>query len=494
MLNSKYLIIFFVSLIVLLFFFNRGFAYYDEGFILHAAQRVARGEIVYKDFDFIYTPGAIFLLAAVFKLFGESILIGRILILVVGTLTATFIYYICFKLSKNKLISFLALLIYLSWGPSHINFPWPTIFAFSFGLLATYLTGINPVFSGVFVVVTMLLKQNFGIGVLLSSLLSLMLINKQRKFQKIILFGTGLSAASLVFIFYLFLTDSLKNFLDNILFTNIRVILIDKALSTGFPSGLKSLIYLCPGIISLLAVFVAFKQQSKNIIYPLFTLFFYLFGIRPTTDYPHLTILLASTGIPLTVIYLFSTRILDALQKASLTRMTFALSEVERSFWLAQNLVKALFLIIIFFGIYTSLWKNYYKWDSPLIKQNYYISHSRVRIFVDQKFKTVIPEITDFVEQKTKKGDYSFVFYNASMFNFLTDRQNPTRYINFSPDLSLGEKREREVINNLKEMKVKLIVTHEPPERWGNPLITDFILKKYQKKKDFFEFSLWVRD
>ena len=60
MVRSGRLLIFLFSLTVLAFFFNRGFAYYDEGFILHAVQRVAGGEIVYKDFDFIYTPGSIF--------------------------------------------------------------------------------------------------------------------------------------------------------------------------------------------------------------------------------------------------------------------------------------------------------------------------------------------------------------------------------------------------------------------------------------------------
>ena len=52
---KKYVFIILFSFLVLIFFFNRGFAYYDEGFILHAAQRVLQGEIPYKDFDLIYT-------------------------------------------------------------------------------------------------------------------------------------------------------------------------------------------------------------------------------------------------------------------------------------------------------------------------------------------------------------------------------------------------------------------------------------------------------
>src|SRR3989338_9282514 len=91
---KKYVFIILFSFLVLIFFFNRGFAYYDEGFILHAAQRILQGEIPYKDFDFIYTPGTIFIVAAAFKIFGESIIIGRVLIMVIGVLTALLIYFV----------------------------------------------------------------------------------------------------------------------------------------------------------------------------------------------------------------------------------------------------------------------------------------------------------------------------------------------------------------------------------------------------------------
>src|SRR3990167_8376883 len=92
----------FLSLLTSAFFFNRGFAYYDEGFILHAAQRVLQGEVPYRDFDLIYTPGSVYLTAAAFKLLGESILTGRILMLLVSWLTGYLVYLICVKATKKK--------------------------------------------------------------------------------------------------------------------------------------------------------------------------------------------------------------------------------------------------------------------------------------------------------------------------------------------------------------------------------------------------------
>src|SRR3989338_5741444 len=477
----SFLLAVFVLILSLTIFFNRGFSYYDEGFILHAAERIVSGEIPYRDFDFIYTPGTIFLVALGFKLFGESILVGRVLTMSVAILTALLIYFVTNRITKNKLLSFFSLLVYLSWGPMHINFPWPTLFALSTGLLSTFFLsttlmgsldskksslGMTTAFlAGMMGFVTFLFKQNLGMAVLLSSLLSLIIVRKA-KMKSLIVLALGVFMAFAVFLTYLLLTKSTKSFIDNFYFYTVKTVLLDQAFATDFPKGLKSLIYLFPGLVSLASLIFVYRNKKNYIHLPLFTLFFYLFGIRPTTDFVHLVLPMASIGIPLSLI------LLKAKQKI---------------------FVYGLFLSIIVSGFYTGLWKNYYRWDSSLIKQTYFIEDPRTRILVDQKFNRVIPEVLTFISGKSKKSDNIFVFYNAAMFYFLSERKNPTRYINFSPDLSLGGSREKGVINNLKEKNVKIVLTHESPDRWGNPLITKFILKNYQKKKEIFEFAIWEK-
>jgi len=49
----------------------------DEGIILQGAQRILRGEVLYRDFFSFFTPGSYYLLAFLFKLFGSSILVAR---------------------------------------------------------------------------------------------------------------------------------------------------------------------------------------------------------------------------------------------------------------------------------------------------------------------------------------------------------------------------------------------------------------------------------
>jgi len=45
----------------------------DEGIILEGAQRILRGQVLYRDFFSFYTPGSYYFLAGLFKLFGNSL-------------------------------------------------------------------------------------------------------------------------------------------------------------------------------------------------------------------------------------------------------------------------------------------------------------------------------------------------------------------------------------------------------------------------------------
>ena len=51
---------------------------YDEGLILLAAQRILEGDVPYRDFWGLYAPGQFYAVAALFKLFGSTILIEEL--------------------------------------------------------------------------------------------------------------------------------------------------------------------------------------------------------------------------------------------------------------------------------------------------------------------------------------------------------------------------------------------------------------------------------
>lgn len=67
---------------------------YDESIILTGAMRVAAGQVLHRDFYANYGPGQFYILAGLFKLFGESVLVERLYDLLIKALIVTAIYTI----------------------------------------------------------------------------------------------------------------------------------------------------------------------------------------------------------------------------------------------------------------------------------------------------------------------------------------------------------------------------------------------------------------
>lgn len=55
-----------LSLFFQLFMMRYGLALYDDGVLFYGAERVLDGNIPYKDFWFVYTPGNLFVFALIF--------------------------------------------------------------------------------------------------------------------------------------------------------------------------------------------------------------------------------------------------------------------------------------------------------------------------------------------------------------------------------------------------------------------------------------------
>ncbi len=71
-------LLFGVSLAILWILRDRfAFNYYDEGVIAYGAQRLLQGDVPYRDFWVLYPPGQFLAIAALFKLFGSSLIVER---------------------------------------------------------------------------------------------------------------------------------------------------------------------------------------------------------------------------------------------------------------------------------------------------------------------------------------------------------------------------------------------------------------------------------
>ena len=75
----------------------------DEGIVLEGAQRVLRGEILYRDFFSFFTPGSYYFLAMIFKLFGNTFTVARIVLLVFGSCYSVLAYLLSRRVCSRSI-------------------------------------------------------------------------------------------------------------------------------------------------------------------------------------------------------------------------------------------------------------------------------------------------------------------------------------------------------------------------------------------------------
>jgi len=110
-----------VALLLPLPFFDRWFSFMDEGHILQFADIVASGGTLYRDATLYPLPGAFYLLALAFEVFGPSILVARVLALVEFAVFTGLVFALLRPLLSRggAALLVLALLLYRIWAFPH---------------------------------------------------------------------------------------------------------------------------------------------------------------------------------------------------------------------------------------------------------------------------------------------------------------------------------------------------------------------------------------
>jgi hypothetical protein len=109
--------------------YDRGINLLDEGFTVHASERVADGQIPYRDFFTLLTPGSFVVHGLLFNVFGKSLLVGRWLAFLLGTLIPVLVYRLARRLAAPW-FACAAALVSIAWGvsesiwPVYANYAW----------------------------------------------------------------------------------------------------------------------------------------------------------------------------------------------------------------------------------------------------------------------------------------------------------------------------------------------------------------------------------
>ncbi len=472
--HSSFILIL-IALVLLLYSSTRGLTYHDEGYILNSASRIIHGDIMYRDFHFAYMPLSAYITSFFFLIGGTSIILERFAAVTISLISIFCVYIIGQKILKNEWMRALVILGFVVWGPVHINFVWPVMIAIAMTLamIASMCkakeknSGWWIMAAGFFMILSLLSKQNFGVASFIILVSSLALLKPTSRKTTILYLLPGIFLPVLLFLVYLLYTQSYIPFIQDFQSYTVQRILVTNSLTTPFiyPSSIpvmvvKTCIYLLPLIIGS-ALILRAKINRYHVCVGICTIVFYLFGIRPTTDYIHLVPLLALSMVPLGVI-----------------------AEIEM-----KHIGFIMMVIVISIGFLRGFYSHYYKWEPPLSKQQFLVSSSEGGVFTSSKVYAEVEGIIDYV--RSSKIDTMFVYEYAPLFYFVSGVHNPTAY-DLVDNSSFYKPYQSEIITDIEKVRTNTIITGYSVLE-DNTEISMYIKQCYSINKLLYDHIIWTK-
>ena len=168
-----------VLLFVVSFAYLASFHHYsslepDEGIVLRGAERILRGEVPYRDFFSFYTPGSFYFVACVFSFLGDSLVVARLSLAVVGAACSVVTYVLARRVCSRRIAVFAASLTTAS-GFAYRFLVLHNWFSTLLACLAVYAAVRSleshrvwwAFFTGCFASLTLLFEQSKGAGLVL---------------------------------------------------------------------------------------------------------------------------------------------------------------------------------------------------------------------------------------------------------------------------------------------------------------------------------------
>jgi hypothetical protein len=155
---QNFTLVFLGAYLVLLFGMSLRVNVYDEGIVLTAAMRVAAGQLPHRDFYAIYGPAQFYILAGLFRIFGQSILVERLVDLFFRAILVASVYTVTSSYLRRS-IAVVTTLVTLAWlfGLYYATAGSAVIPVSVLNLISTAL--LIPVFTG-----TLSRRHTFAIG------------------------------------------------------------------------------------------------------------------------------------------------------------------------------------------------------------------------------------------------------------------------------------------------------------------------------------------
>jgi 4-amino-4-deoxy-L-arabinose transferase-like glycosyltransferase len=166
----------------------------DEGIVLAGAERILRGEVPYRDFFSFYTPGSFYLVAFLFRVFGDSLTVARTSLAVTGAVCSVITYVLARRVCSRGIALFAALLATIT-GAAYRFLVLHNWYSTLLCCLAVYtavqlIDSRKPIWAlatGSFAALTILFEQSKGSGLCLGlfvGFLTLRVLGREPLFRK----------------------------------------------------------------------------------------------------------------------------------------------------------------------------------------------------------------------------------------------------------------------------------------------------------------------
>lgn len=436
----------------------------DEGIVLQGATRVLDGQVPYRDFFSFYTPGSFYLVAGLFRVFGNSLGVARTSIAVVGAACSVVTYALARRVCPRH-ISLLAALLATIVGTAFRFLVLHNYYSTVFACLTVYaavrfVEGRNSAWAfatGSFVALTFLFEQPKGGGLALGLLAGFVLLREHLPLRRPI----AALAVGVLWPFLLTFTYFASQHAAVTMIASWLWPLHHYTAANHVPYGWQNwsdekrvLIF---GTGSMVIRLVKAIVVSPGFVVPMLPLIavgvlvYWAGRARRRADdrrCPYYVILCSAiTGLLLSVV-IARADILHFIYLAPLFYVVLAWAvgaEVKSKLLLQIRPALVLYVLTAFgllgFAVLLSATGAHNRIDT------------RRGIVVTRDTDTVLP----YLQAHTNAGDRVLVYPYLPLYNYLTATQSPTRYEFFQPGMNTDEQA-REIVAALSSGKASAVL------------------------------------
>ena len=490
--------IFIASLIYYTSYSSYGYSESDWGGIVIAAERFLQGDIFYKDFSIVYTPGIYLYTALAFKIFGVKLWSATAAWGFISAVNCLLIYILGNKFFPRKLALLLPFVLWIIPGPPHKSFL--VFFCLLHLLILLRLLAVNNkglyLFSGLVAGVSFI----FRLDLLLSLVIPLLLVeflkfldpvnNVTRKSQVIVtiknltVFSAGIVIAISPLALYLYINSALIEAVNQTIYflgtAKSRLFLLPP-LKDIFSWSIwdfsnYAVIFIPLGIYSLLLVELVKKIRAGQFSHAdKMLLVFFIYGLLSM----HQILRWPWAGRLYQILPPFIIANIYLIMRYYVNRNK---QGIKKPHFIFTGILAATNFVLFSLIISSLAMSDMYTNGSILIRftNTTSVSTPKASFYTTKEEAAHIHKIIDIIEAETKKDEFIYIMQYYPMYYFITERRNATKYY-FLEAYVYSEEKQRDVVKELEDKKVKFIISGpNHPETPEATVLNEYLNEHYK--------------